>query len=249
LTKDERGHGHDGYWRLRFRFGGRARTIYLGRDAQFVAAVRRELNELQRERNQARRITQVASDAKKMLRAAKRRLEPVLQQLGVHYHGDVMRKNRGDKKVGRERFVTFITEDCTMADSEEIVDDEVVSETDACAGEAPAVDEPPVTVPFDAAYDHRRRRIFDLRVEAQEEPDTRIACLTGMNSDLLDTELTVAETLRQGLTAGGGSLETIERHHRLLDWVLRYSKQITQLTQLEQRVRKDNGEGGSARPR
>ena len=70
-----------------------------------------------------------------------------------------------------------------------------------------------------------------------------IACLAGVNSDLLDTELIVAETLRQGLAAGGGSLETISRYESLIYLTLRLSKQITQVTQLEQRARKDGGEG------
>lgn len=101
MTQDDRGHGHEGYWRLRFRLDGRARTVYLGRDAQLVAAVRQELNELQQERDQTRRIAHIAASAKKTLKDAKQRLEPVLQQLGFHYHGDVVRKKRGDKKVSR----------------------------------------------------------------------------------------------------------------------------------------------------
>ena len=137
-----------------------------------------------------------------------------------------------------------------MADSEEIVTEEVVPETDDInAGEIPVDDETPATVPFDAAYDNRRQRIFDHRVEAQEEPNTMIACLAGVNSDLFDTELVIAETLRQGLTASGGSLETIERHQSLIDLMLRLSKQIAQVTQLEQRARKDGGEGTSSKPR
>ena len=101
VAQDDRGHGHDGYWRLRFRLGGRARTVYLGRDPQLVEAVRNELSLLQQQHHQERRIAKVTSEGKKVLRAAKRRLGPVLRQLGYRYHGDAMRKQRGDKNVVR----------------------------------------------------------------------------------------------------------------------------------------------------
>ncbi len=92
--------------------------------------------------------------------------------------------------------------------------------------------------PIDAAHDRRRGRILDHRIEAQNEPSTITSCLAGVNSDLLDTELVVAETLRQGLAQNGTSLEAIERHSELIDMLLRLSKQIAQVTQLEQRSRK-----------
>ena len=98
LAQDDRGHGHAGYWRLRFRFHGRTRTLYLGRDAQLVEQARGELAALQRDRRRTRRIAQVTKETKKILRAAKQRLEPVLKELGFRYHGDVIRKTRGDKR-------------------------------------------------------------------------------------------------------------------------------------------------------
>ena len=97
-------------------------------------------------------------------------------------------------------------------------------------------------VPVDAAYERRRQRILDHRVDAQDEPDTMIACLAGVNSDLLDTELMVAESLRQGLSENGGSFETIERYEVHINMMLRLSKQIAQITQLEQRSRRMGGE-------
>lgn len=101
LTQDDRGHGHGGYWRLRFRRDGRARAVYLGRDEALVEQVRRELDELQHEHQENRQIAKLTVQGNKALRAAKLRLEPVLQQLGFHYHGDVVRRKRGDKKVER----------------------------------------------------------------------------------------------------------------------------------------------------
>ncbi len=136
-----------------------------------------------------------------------------------------------------------------MADPEEILNDDDLAMTEV-AGEGKSPDgEPAANVPFDAAYDVRRQRIFDHRVEAQEDPHTIIACLAGVNSDLMDTELIVGETLRQGLAASGGTLESIERHQPLIDLVLRLSKQITQVAQIEQRARQDHSKGGSSKPR
>lgn len=136
-----------------------------------------------------------------------------------------------------------------MTENEEMIDEVVTDSEEPGAPEHVATDESPETISFDAAYSSRQQRIFDHRVQAQEEPNTMIACLAGVNSDLFDTELIVAETLRQGLAANGGSLETIERYGSLIDLTLRLSKQITQVTQLEQRARKDNGEGTSSKPR
>lgn len=98
LVQDDRGHGHAGYWRLRFRFNGQTRTLYLGRDAQLAEQVRVELAVLQGERRRNRQIAQLTSETKKVLRAAKQRLEPVLNELGFHFHGNAMRKTRGDKR-------------------------------------------------------------------------------------------------------------------------------------------------------
>jgi len=68
---------------------------------RLVDQVRDELKELHSERDQQRRISEVAEHGKEMLRTAKRRLEPILERLGLHYHGDLVRKIRGDKHVDR----------------------------------------------------------------------------------------------------------------------------------------------------
>jgi len=130
-----------------------------------------------------------------------------------------------------------------MTENEELVDEVGTDLEENGTPEHEGDEEQPETIPFDGAYSSRLQRIFDHRVQAQEEPNTMIACLAGVNSDLLDTELIVAETLPQGLAAGGGSLETISRYESLIDLTLRLSKQIALVTQLEQRARRDGGEG------
>jgi len=101
LTPDDRGHGHAGYWRLRFRLGGVARAVYLGRDISLIEQVRHELAELQQEHVRDRRVDRLVRHGNKLVRTTKRRLEPALKQLGFHYHGDALRKIRAAKSVGR----------------------------------------------------------------------------------------------------------------------------------------------------
>lgn len=95
LEQDDRGQGHAGYWRIRFRVGDRARTVYVGRDVDLVERVRTELQDLQKGRRRSRQLATLASDVRKNLRAAKRQLEPVLKEMGHHYHGNAIRKTRG----------------------------------------------------------------------------------------------------------------------------------------------------------
>lgn len=130
-----------------------------------------------------------------------------------------------------------------MSDAPETIETNVTAAEELDASEHSIVDEPPPTMPLDSAYEIRRQRIFSHRVEAQAEANSIIACLAGVNSDLLDNELIVAETLRQGLAAGGGSLEAIERHGDLINLMLRFAKQIAQFTQLVQRSRKEISAG------
>jgi hypothetical protein len=75
--------------------------VYLGRDERLVDQVRHELDELQHDHYQKRQIAQLTALGNQAIQAAKRRLEPVLQQLGFHYHGDTIREICGDKHIVR----------------------------------------------------------------------------------------------------------------------------------------------------
>ena len=107
----------------------------------------------------------------------------------------------------------------------------------------------PIAVAIDPAYEERRQRIFEYRMDALGDSRPLHACLAGMNSDLLDFQLHVGEILRQTLATDGASLDEIERHSRSFDLMLRLSKQVAQITQLEMRSRQDDSEGGSRKPR
>jgi hypothetical protein len=100
LTQDDRGHGHAGYWRLRFRFDGRMRTIYLGRDVELLDRVREELGLLREPRRIRRQLVDVARQTRQALRAAKQRLAGPLRQIGMRFHGDCIRKCRRKQLLG-----------------------------------------------------------------------------------------------------------------------------------------------------
>ena len=91
---------------------------------------------------------------------------------------------------------------------------------------------------IDQAFERRRQRILDHRLEALENPDTLMACISGVNSDMLDCELKVSEIFRQVIGADGASIDELERHAGLIDLLLRLSKQVTQLSQLELSARR-----------
>lgn len=89
--------GGNSYWRLRFRFQQRMRTVYLGNDERIVAECRRELIELQAPKQRSRQLARSVRDGKRALRKAKARLEPLLGELGFHYHGDRIRRIRNPR--------------------------------------------------------------------------------------------------------------------------------------------------------
>jgi hypothetical protein len=94
LQQDRRACQGGGYWRLRFRKGGRLRTVYLGREPRRVDPVKRELSLLQARRTARREQVREVRQGREVLRGAKARLAPILEQYGYHFHGDVIRKLR-----------------------------------------------------------------------------------------------------------------------------------------------------------
>jgi hypothetical protein len=94
LIADERFGGAVTYWKLRFRFRGRLRSVYVGSDAAKVERVRAELREWQESRVTRRERARLEQYARETLRQAKARLQPELAKLGYYYHGDTVRKRR-----------------------------------------------------------------------------------------------------------------------------------------------------------
>lgn len=94
LEQDSRLSGKVSYWRLRFRFGGRLRTVYIGGDDKIVTAVREDLLRLRRHKLQRRQLEGEVRSGRRKLREIKRLLAPALAALGLHYHGDALRRSR-----------------------------------------------------------------------------------------------------------------------------------------------------------
>ncbi len=98
MQRDRRVVGKQAYWRLRFRFRGRSRTVYLGADNALVESVRRELAELQTARHALHQLSRDVDHGRQVLRTGKARLKPILAELGFHFHGDTIRKCRDAEK-------------------------------------------------------------------------------------------------------------------------------------------------------
>ena len=94
LSQDDRGQGHSGYTRLRFRLSGHTRTVYLGRDEKLIDRIRLELSVLRQGQRLHHELVQLEKQARKTLCSAKKRLAEPLRMLGLHYHGDAVRKFR-----------------------------------------------------------------------------------------------------------------------------------------------------------
>ena len=94
VQQDNRRAARSGYWRLRFRFQGRFRTVYLGRDEALVAAVRYELGMLQAPRRAQRKLARAVASAKKRMQRVKSQATPVLMELGIRFHGYTLRRTR-----------------------------------------------------------------------------------------------------------------------------------------------------------
>jgi hypothetical protein len=84
-----------GYCRLRFRVSGRLRTVYVGKEPNRVALVKRELAALQSERLRRRELAQALRNGREVLRGIKPRMATLLEENGYHLHGCVIRKLRG----------------------------------------------------------------------------------------------------------------------------------------------------------
>src|SRR4051812_19380655 len=100
--------------------------------------------------------------------------------------------------------------------------------TEPLSGDPPSVaaeQQPAAASQYDPLYEHRRRKILELRAEALGSGDPLLACLGAANSDLFDNQLTVGEALRQSLGVGGISMEAIEEGSCLIEMNLRLMKQ------------------------
>jgi len=86
--------------KLRFRWQGRQQVRYLGTSPEAGEQARRELARLQEEQQFARDLRRRARVARRALRAAKAASAPLLDQLGLAFHGfEIRRPQRGPRSV------------------------------------------------------------------------------------------------------------------------------------------------------
>jgi hypothetical protein len=94
---DSRRRGGRVYSRLRFRREETLHAIYIGCDAQRVVDIKAELEQLQSSHHQRHELKRAVRQGKTTLQAVKRRLRPTMCLLGVHFHGNTLRKSRARK--------------------------------------------------------------------------------------------------------------------------------------------------------
>jgi hypothetical protein len=80
--------------KLRFRYGGRQRVVYLGTNARQAFAVEAELALMQRGVRAQRRGAALHRHSATRLREIKTALQPLLEERGFYFHGRAVRKRR-----------------------------------------------------------------------------------------------------------------------------------------------------------
>lgn len=80
-------------FKLRFRLNGRQRVKYVG-DAAAAEALRQELRKLQHPHVLLKNLRAVSRAARKICRQEKLRLVPLVEQLGLKFHGRAVRRPR-----------------------------------------------------------------------------------------------------------------------------------------------------------
>jgi len=102
----------------------------------------------------------------------------------------------------------------------------------------------------DPTFRARLERIQDHRAEAQDHPDSRYAAVAALNADLMEVALYVGVALRRFMTAEPATIDGIETSSGSTDLLMRLSKQVAQLCNLEIYLGKSSGEVTSPiRPR
>ena len=93
----------------------------------------------------------------------------------------------------------------------------------------------------DGVYLQRMQSIANYRQRSLNNPDVLLAVVAGVNGDLIELALQIGEALRQSLAQRAITTESIDSHTSSINLILRASKQVTQLSQLELRASKAAG--------
>ncbi len=82
------------FFKLRFRLHGKVHVRYLGRDPDVVSRARLELAELQAARRVDLALRRLGCEVGPLLRAAKKKLVPLLEEASFEFHGMAVRKRK-----------------------------------------------------------------------------------------------------------------------------------------------------------
>lgn len=91
VQREVRSNGRE-YFKLRFRMCGRQRVYSLGTDGRIAEQAEREVATLQSGRRLELETSELAAQARRMLRTAKQDLSPLLTAAGWHFHGMAVRR-------------------------------------------------------------------------------------------------------------------------------------------------------------
>lgn len=107
--------------------------------------------------------------------------------------------------------------------------------------EAEAASDAAGTEPCDLR-EQRRQRIEDHLVRSLANPDPLAANIGAANTDLMGALCQVGQAFQESIVSSPVSLETIDRHSPVIDLMVRLTKTIAQVSQLEWRFKAEKEE-------
>lgn len=227
LRAESAGQGNR-YYKLRFRLGLQQHVRYVGNNSVFVDQVERELMELQKGSKSRRRLRRLSRKAKTCLRETKRRLEPMLANVGFYFHGREVRR-RPSSQEGMANCIDVSHGACTRR---EIMDDRQENAEKPVAAErarSVAADTSPPTA------DRRSERLGDLYVAALNEPDPYRSSVRTASAELFEVASLLTDAVKNEFRVHKPALREIQRYALpVISTVSLLHRQATRYVQLDQ---------------
>lgn len=111
-------------------------------------------------------------------------------------------------------------------------------EPTAAAAETWANDDTGLPLGDEAIAAERRRLICAVRCASLVDDHREAGCLAGIATDLMEFQAMLADALRSALRESGDPLDAFEDHDRSVQTMIKLTKQIASMKQLEYRARK-----------
>ena len=93
------------YFKLRFRIGTQQVVRGLGKDPDFASQIESAILELQKDRRRELEMSRLVAEAAHTLRTAKDVLRQPLAEVGLRFHGQAIRRTRGDHPTANAQHV------------------------------------------------------------------------------------------------------------------------------------------------